>query len=88
MPDVSALPGWLLAPLFAAAAAAVWAAGVRLASATDEVAARTGLRRRLSRRLLLGGVTSLPEGASTVTAAAIGNAPLRSATSSAASRSK
>jgi cation:H+ antiporter len=76
MPDLADLPAWAVALVFATAAAVVWAAGVRLATFAEEVAKRTGLGRAFIGALLLGGVTSLPEGATTVSASAIGNAPL------------
>ena len=76
MPDFHgfSLPVNLL--LFAAAAALVWLAGTRLSAYVDEVAHRTGASEALLGALLLGGITSLPEGATTVAASAVGNAPL------------
>jgi cation:H+ antiporter len=62
--------------VFAAAAACVWVAGTRLAGAADAIAARTGLTQAFVGLLLLGVATSLPEIATTVTAALIGNAAL------------
>jgi cation:H+ antiporter len=62
--------------LFAAGAVAIWVAGTRLAGYADAIAERTGIGRAWIGALLLGGITSLPEGATTVTASAIGNAPL------------
>ncbi|WP_421723541.1 sodium:calcium antiporter [Bauldia sp.] len=50
-------------------AALVWAAGTRLAQYVDGIAERTGIGRVFAGFLLLGGVTSLPELATVVTAA-------------------
>ena len=47
--------------LFAAAAAAVWFAGTRLARHADTIAQTTGIGREFLGMVLLGGVTSLPE---------------------------
>jgi cation:H+ antiporter len=62
--------------IFAAAAIVVWIAGARLAALADALAERTGLGRALLGLLLLAGVTSLPEVATSFTAAGIGDAPL------------
>jgi cation:H+ antiporter len=62
--------------IFAAAAACVWVAGTRLADAAERIAERTGLSRAFLGLLLLGIGTSLPEIATTTTAAASGNAAL------------
>lgn len=64
------------AAIFAAGAALVWAAGTRLARNTDALAERTGAGRAFLGALLLGGVTSLPEIAVTVTASLAGDALL------------
>jgi cation:H+ antiporter len=76
VPDFHALPLWGLGAAFLAAAALVWVAGIRLAVYAEEVAERTGIGRAFVGALLLGGVTSLPEASTTVSASAIGNAPL------------
>lgn len=76
MPDLHSFPLWGLGLLFVSAAALVLIAGIRLASYAEEVAERTGLGRAFLGALLLGGVTSLPEASTTVSASAIGNAPL------------
>jgi cation:H+ antiporter len=73
---IGSLPLWALALLFVVAAALVWVAGTRLATYAEEVATRTGLGHAFIGALLLGGVTSLPEASTTVSASAIGNAPL------------
>lgn len=70
------LPLWLNLILFGAGALAIWFAGVRLSRFADVIAARTGVARAFIGAILLGGITSLPEGATTITASAIGNAPL------------
>ena len=62
--------------VFAAAAVVVWIAGARLVALADALADRTGLGRALLGLLLLAGVTSLPEVATSLTAAGIGDAPL------------
>jgi cation:H+ antiporter len=76
MLDLASFPIWANVLFFTGAAAAIWVAGVRLAGYAEEVAHRTGLGQAFVGALLLGGVTSLPEAATTVSAAAIGNAPL------------
>ena len=60
------LPLWLNAAIFIASAAVVWRVGTQLARLADAIAARTGLGHALLGVLLLGGVTSLPELASSV----------------------
>lgn len=60
--------------LFAAAAAAVWMAAVRLAARADAIATRTRLGHEMVGLLLLGGVSALPELA-VATAATLQDAP-------------
>lgn len=67
---------WVNAGLFALAAVGVWYAGASLTTYADVLAERTGLGRAFIGGLLLGGATSLPEIATTATAAAAGNAVL------------
>jgi cation:H+ antiporter len=74
--DFHSLSLWLNAGIFAGAAALVWLAGTRLADYADIVSSRTGISKALLGMLMLGVATSLPEIATTVTGAAIGNAPL------------
>lgn len=62
--------------IFAVAAGAVWWAGTKLSSHVDVIAERTGLGRAFAGALLLGGATSLPEIATTLTASASGAATL------------
>jgi cation:H+ antiporter len=62
--------------VFGAAAVCVWAAGSLLARRADAIAARTGLSHAFLGVVLLGVATSLPEIATTTTAAALGNTRL------------
>jgi cation:H+ antiporter len=71
-----ALPLAANVALFALGALVIWVAGTRLARYADAIAERTGTGRAFIGALLLGGITSLPEIATTITASAIGNAPL------------
>ena len=76
IPDFHSLSLWINALLLAGAAVAVWIAGTRLAGYADAVASRTNLSKALLGMLMLGVATSLPEIATTVTGAVIGNAQL------------
>lgn len=67
---------WLNLAIFAGAGIVVWTAGTRLASYADAISRRTRLSQAVLGMLLLGVATSLPEVATTVTAASIGNAAL------------
>jgi cation:H+ antiporter len=62
--------------IFAAAAACVWAAGTKLSAYASAISAHTGVGKALLGLLLLGGITSLPELAVSLTSAYSGNAPL------------
>ncbi len=62
--------------VFVVAAVAVWIAGTRLAGYADEIARRTGMGHALLGLLLLAGVTSLPEIATSFSAALRDNAEL------------
>ncbi len=55
--------------LFAVGALAVWRAGFRISQLANVISAKTGLGQALLGVLLLGGVTSLPELATSLTAA-------------------
>lgn len=69
MPDLSHLPLlWLLA-VFAAAAGAVWVAGIFLSNTTDALDSRLHLGEALGGLILLAITTNLPEIAITATAA-------------------
>jgi cation:H+ antiporter len=62
--------------IFVGAAVVVYTAGTRLATYADGIAERTHFSRVVLGVVLLGVATSLPEIATTVTAASIGNAAL------------
>ncbi|AKH43778.1 cation:H+ antiporter [Altererythrobacter atlanticus] len=66
----------ILVPMFAAAAAVVWWAGTRLPAYAAAIARRTGIGQAFAGMLLLGGITSLPELSTAVSAAAIGASSL------------
>ncbi len=67
---------WLLSGVFAASAAIVWLAGSRLAGYADEISDRTGIGQAFIGLVVLGGITSLPEVAVSVTASLTGEAVL------------
>ena len=69
-------PLWANLGMFAAAAAAVWFAGSRLARYAASISDRTGIGAAFLGLILLGGITSLPEIAVTVTASLAGSAAL------------
>jgi cation:H+ antiporter len=73
---ITAWPLWIIVIAFLLAIVVIWLGGMRLSGYADEVATRTGLGHAFVGALLLGGVTSLPEAATTISASAIGNAPL------------
>lgn len=62
--------------IFAIGAIVVWIAGARLTKYADAIARVTGISGAFLGALMLGGITSLPELATTVTAASLGNADL------------
>ncbi|MEZ6090326.1 MAG: hypothetical protein R3C05_20330 [Pirellulaceae bacterium] len=64
------------AALFGVGAVFVWLAGTKLSMYVDLFADRTGLGKAFAGALLLGGATSLPELATTLTAASSGAAEL------------
>lgn len=76
MPDFASWPlyGTLLA--FGGAALVVWIAGVRLEAAVEVISHRTGLGSAFGGLVLLAVATSLPEVATTISGAYIGNAAL------------
>lgn len=69
-------PVWGNLLLFAVAACGVWYSGTKLSAYVDLIAERTGVGRAFAGALLLGGATSLPEMATTVTASMSGAAEL------------
>ncbi|GAA4467964.1 hypothetical protein [Novipirellula rosea] len=62
--------------IFAFGAVLVWIAGTKLSNYVDLFADRTGLGKAFAGALLLGGATSLPELATTLTASYSGSAEL------------
>jgi len=76
LPDIitTSLPASIV--VFAIAAVAVWRAGTRIAVLADEIARRTGLGEALTGLVLLAGVTSLPEVATSFSAALDNDAKL------------
>ena len=76
MPEFTEFSLALNSAIFAGAAAVVWLAGTRIAKEADRISAKTGIGHALLGVLLLGGVTSLPEFAVTLSASTGGNSPL------------
>jgi cation:H+ antiporter len=76
MPDFTTYPLAINCCVFAAAAMAVWFAGSRVAAYADLIGDRFRLNEALLGVLLLAGVTSLPEIATSLTAAHGGDAAL------------
>lgn len=74
--DAASYPIWANALLFLAAGLVIWFAGARLTTGLDAVAAKTKLDHAFVGMLLLGGITSLPEVANTITASSIGKPAL------------
>jgi cation:H+ antiporter len=66
--NVTGWPTWLLAAAFASATAAVWFSGTHLARLADAISSKTGIGQAAMGMVLLGGVTSSPELAVSVTA--------------------
>ena len=69
MPHLSHLSLPLLLCVFAAAAVAIWVAGIQLSNTTDDLASKFGLGEALGGLILLAITTNLPEIAITATAA-------------------
>lgn len=76
MVDFNELSLTINVSIFVAAACAVWIAGTKIAAYADELAKRYALSQALIGLLLLAGVTSLPEIATSFTAARSNNAAL------------
>ena len=74
--DLSQNSIWLNLLLFTLFAAGVWYAGAKLSLYVDLIADRTGIGQAFAGALLLGGATSLPELATTISASASGAAEL------------
>lgn len=66
----------LLCLLILLGAGAIWFSGTRLVLYVDAIGDRFHLSRAFLGALLLGGITSLPELATTISASLLGNAPL------------
>jgi cation:H+ antiporter len=74
--DFGSLSPWVNLLVLVVAGIVVWLAGSKLATLAEAISIRTGLTSVLAGALLLGTATSLPEVVTTVTAGALGNAPL------------
>lgn len=74
--DFRSFPLWTNLLIFAASAALVWLAGTQLARYADAIGDRKQLSKAFLGLILLGVATSLPEIATAVTGAFIGNARL------------
>ena len=74
--DISQFSLPLVAAIFAVGAGLVWWSGTKLSQYVDVYAERTGLGKAFAGALLLGGATSLPELATTLTASASGAAEM------------
>lgn len=72
--NIQELPLYLVCMFFTAASAVVWFSGIRLSRYTNAIAKKTGTADVIMGTLLLGGVTSLPEVVTTITASSIGDA--------------
>lgn len=73
---LDSFPLWLILTFIASGAVAVWITGGKLSHYAGIIAERTGLGQAIIGALLLGGITSLPEIATTITASLIGSAPI------------
>lgn len=74
--DFSQYSIWINLLLFSLFAAGVWYLGSKLSLYVDLIAERTGIGQAFAGALLLGGATSLPEVATTISASASGAAEL------------
>jgi len=74
--DFKSFPVWTNILILTIAGVFVWVAGLKLARLAEGIANKTGLSTVIAGALLLGVATSLPEIVTTMTASALGNAPL------------
>ena len=74
--DAATYPIFVNVLIFMAAAAIILVSGARLTRHLDTIALKTSLDHAFVGMLLLGGITSLPEVANTITASSIGNPAL------------
>lgn len=74
--NAASYPIWVNALIFLAAGVVIWLSGARLTRHLDAIAAKTGMDHAFVGMLLLGGITSLPEVANTVTSAHLGEPAL------------
>ena len=74
--DTASNPLWINMAIFGVAGAFIWLSGSRLTRLLDGVAIRHRLDHAFVGMLLLGGITSLPEVANTLTASSIGKPAL------------
>lgn len=72
MLDISAFPLWAICFAFAAGALLVGVTGARLPAVAAAIGQKTGIGQAFAGMLLLGGITTLPELATTTSAAAFG----------------
>lgn len=72
--DFEATALWVVILIFLVAAGVVWFSGTRLSRYADALAKKTGTADVIMGTLLLGGVTSLPEVVTTITASSEGDA--------------
>lgn len=72
-------PLWLLLAAFGVGAVIVWLAGTKLSRWADRIARRTEMGQALVGVLLLGAATGLPEMATSVSVAALGNGAMAGA---------
>jgi cation:H+ antiporter len=74
--DFKSYPLWIDIMVFAVSAAVVWFTGTRVSRYADTISRQTGIGQAMIGLVLLGGITSLPEVAVTVSSALAGNAAL------------
>lgn len=74
--DFNSYPLWIGIAVFAVSAGVVWIAGTRVSRYADTISRQSGIGQAMIGLVLLGGITSLPEMAVTVTSSLGGNAEL------------